>query len=421
MVCEAQGLRELLRLVATQVGGPGSIAREGLREVVEAEAAAQGRAPEDLTALCDALRDVLGRRDRDPGCETPLPQKDDARAGKATDVSPQDAHLSRASAVCQVLQSEPLLGEVWGFLVVPGRASSVRVQLSHLACTCSRWRALATSDLFWRPISKALLPTLPGFAAGEDDPARTSCRQHVCAYGRALQQVYRTSSAWHQGLTMIYEVHDLRDGRRLFFGTGPIHVAVGQSVILRLTGRQRTEVSEPFTAADRDPGRHRFATVRDFFKASHSLQYPADLRTRVVLRDDATGRMALLYQSSKALRRHAKTPNASYWQEYLPANDAWYVWESDMLAYTQDGKTQMKLAAAFYCVPVDGEPEVAEERLRPYRIAGGDVERYNDHCSYVSLDFSSTDGEAVGRFVRELLSPAPANARATTASTPPST
>jgi hypothetical protein len=100
MVCEAQGLRELLRLVATQVGGPGSIAREGLREVVEAEAAAQGRAPEDLTALCDALRDVLGRRN--PGSETPLPQKDDARAGKATDVSPQDAHLGRASAVCQV-------------------------------------------------------------------------------------------------------------------------------------------------------------------------------------------------------------------------------------------------------------------------------------------------------------------------------
>lgn len=32
-----------------------------------------------------------------------------------------------------------------------------------------------------------------------------------------------------------------------------------------------------------------------------------------------------------------------------------------------------------------------------YRIAGGDVERYGTHSSYVSLDFSTSDGEAVSR------------------------
>lgn len=30
-----------------------------------------------------------------------------------------------------------------------------------------------------------------------------------------------------------------------------------------------------------------------------------------------------------------------------------------------------------------------------YRIAGGDVERYGTHSSYVSLDFSTSDGESV--------------------------
>lgn len=35
---------------------------------------------------------------------------------------------------------------------------------------------------------------------------------------------------------MVYEVSDANDGRRLFYGTGPIHVAVGQNVILRLAG-----------------------------------------------------------------------------------------------------------------------------------------------------------------------------------------
>lgn len=54
---------------------------------------------------------------------------------------------------------------------------------------------------------------------------------------------------------MVYEVTDAADGRRLFYGTGPIHVAVGQNVILRLTGSTRHEVSEAFSAVDRDPGR----------------------------------------------------------------------------------------------------------------------------------------------------------------------
>lgn len=59
------------------------------------------------------------------------------------------------------------------------------------------------------------------------------------------------------------------------------------------------------------------------------------------------------------------------------------------------GDTQAKLAAAFYCVPVDEDDDDVSEKLRMYKIAGGDVDRYGMHSSYVSLDFSTSDSESV--------------------------
>ncbi len=102
---------------------------------------------------------------------------------------------------------------------------------------------------------------------------------------------------------------------------------------------------------------------------------------------------------------------------------------------------QIKLAAAFYVVACDGGGVAAapgggaaaagaaadagavggavggeggeeggveggvEEKQKMYRVAGGDTERYASHSSFVSLDFSTTDGEAVGRFIKGLLAP----------------
>lgn len=136
---------------------------------------------------------------------------------------------------------------------------------------------------------------------------RVDCRSQIMTFGKALGEPrYRTTSAWQEGLSMVYEITDAMDNRRLFYGTGPIHVAVGQNVILRLAGPQRHEVSEPFSAADRDPGLERFGSVRDFFKGCHGGQYPTNLRVRVVICDHRTGRMALLYHSGKTAKRHAK-------------------------------------------------------------------------------------------------------------------
>lgn len=39
----------------------------------------------------------------------------------------------------------------------------------------------------------------------------------------------------------MYDVVDLHDGKRLFYGAGPLHVACGQNTILRMTGTSKWE------------------------------------------------------------------------------------------------------------------------------------------------------------------------------------
>lgn len=52
----------------------------------------------------------------------------------------------------------------------------------------------------------------------------------------------------------------------------------------------------------------------------------------------------------------------------------------------------------------DGDADGAtQERDKLFVIAGGDEERYGLHSSYVSIDFSTSDNESVGKFVRSLL------------------
>jgi hypothetical protein len=43
------------------------------------------------------------------------------------------------------------------------------------------------------------------------------------------------------------------------------------------------------------------------------------------------------------------------------------------------------------------------EREKLYRLAGGDVDRYEDHVSFVCMFFHTLDRDAVGRLVRSLL------------------
>ncbi len=47
-------------------------------------------------------------------------------------------------------------------------------------------------------------------------------------------------------------------------------------------------MSEPFSAADRDPGQERFDTIKNFFKTQHLPIYATSLRIRVFVCDDVS-------------------------------------------------------------------------------------------------------------------------------------
>jgi hypothetical protein len=147
-----------------------------------------------------------------------------------------------------------------------------------------------------------------------------------------------------------FEVFDAMDGLRVYSAVGPIKVtAIADSHVtsLRLSSTGRREVTSAFCAADRDPEKHRFATIRtfaclsgerdrergdfaivarmgrqrqythhppslplpygvhvallllpgDYFKHGHDPSYAAALSVRISVLDAKTGRMALLYDA----------------------------------------------------------------------------------------------------------------------------
>lgn len=285
---------------------------------------------------------------------------------------------------------------------------SMRSSLSSLSPASSYTRDSSSTGL--SPAILAAFP--PGGTILSTNTPRTGCRAQVMAYGKAVGNPrFRTASAWQKDINMVFEVTDTADNCRLFYGEGPIQVSAGQNVTLRLAGACRFEVSAPFSAADRDQELGRFPTVREYFKYGHGLEYSANLRVRVVLCDHRSGRLALLYQSDKTAKRHAKTPNAPYWQDFLPGR-SFYIWDPDTVCFGSEG--QIKLAAAFYVVPADEDGVVGREvgvedgeleRRRMYKVAGGNAEEYATHASFVSLDFNTADGDTVGRFINSLLAP----------------
>ncbi len=102
--------------------------------------------------------------------------------------------------------------------------------------------------------------------------------------------------------------------------SGPIDLIMSSEsglTALRLTGPTRTELTRPFSAASRDPGKHRFSTMKDYFAHSSQPQYPTALCVRVVGKDLRTGKQALLYQSHKNTQRSVKVSTLAYWQQYV--------------------------------------------------------------------------------------------------------
>jgi hypothetical protein len=51
----------------------------------------------------------------------------------------------------------------------------------------------------------------------------------------------------------------------------------------------------------------------------------------------------------------------------------------------------------------EGAADGSDDTDRPYRLAGGDEARYEQHDSFAVMGFHTSDRDAVGRLIRSLL------------------
>lgn len=279
----------------------------------------------------------------------------------------------------KVLNDHDLLIQIFAFGV--GEVSSgghqllqARSCLGVLSVVGHRWKELALSERYWKPIALGAFPLLgvqptseqwsrwleprggyrqvrqqqeggaPRCRAGSDAArgcatslslVAAACLSALCVcqflleYGRSTVQRRLTRLAdWKEGLVLNFEVLDRMDGRHLYSAIGPIKVtAIADSNVtsLRLSGPLRQEVTSPFSAADRDPHHKRFGTIRDYFKSAHSNDFPAQLSVRITAFDERSGKMALLYEAVKCAKSSAGAQPSTYWQQFLPQGslDVW--------------------------------------------------------------------------------------------------
>jgi hypothetical protein len=239
-------------------------------------------------------------------------------------------------------------------------------------------------------------------------------RGYVVGVGRCVaERRVRWGDNWWEGLRLHVEVWDGRDGLRMLSAEGRLGVDVGPNGFTNLTARgmDRREVVGPaFSAASRDPKHHRFADIRDYFRRLHEEGIPAELCTRVVVRDVRSGRRALLWESGK---RHqwgtGPVSPKSRWAPFLPQDSfvvGLYLNGLRPVVYppcgTGEGGEAVKMGFNFYVRPEAGQ-EGVPARHKLWRLAGADAERYGEHDCFAVLGLQSLDVAAVGRMIVSLL------------------
>jgi hypothetical protein len=221
--------------------------------------------------------------------------------------------------------------------------------------------------------------------------------------------------ALEDGFSLSFEVWDAMDGLRMLSASGPIRVQMDQQggfTSLRMGGPHRRELPGPaFSAASRDPLRRRFASMEDYFGRGHLPEFGAALSVRVTVTDERTGRMALLWSTRKDAAYLTEAPLA-YWEPFLPEGsiscflDHW----SPLMCPAYDGESMTVTIGFHVCPEAAGEDGEGgregggvEEQEKLYRLAGGDVERYEEHQSYISITFMTLNTNGIHQFFRSLL------------------
>lgn len=321
---------------------------------------------------------------------------------------------SRASlSLCRhaVLQNRDLAVHIFSFLASSSppsfsgggqrpRGAHARQHLRALLAlsrVCRRWREAAAWGGWWGPIAESVAPLLRHTGQAP--------RAHVLGHGRRLAQQRKMwlGRRWAARLSMHVEVFDMWDGLPLLSVHGPLGFEAFQGndccVLCVPLGPRVERRGPPVSASSRDPS---LRSMRQFFSSGHEASRRSDLRVRVHLRDEDSGRVALVWEEDKSIRRQVCEPS-DYWRPFLPPGSFWvgHVGSQPVACPTYHGPP-LTGRLSFYACPEPGQEDIAEEH-KLYRLAGEDVERYGEHCSFVRLFFDTPDERAIAQYVCSLL------------------
>jgi hypothetical protein len=341
------------------------------------------------------------------GAEAPDPAsprgEGNKRARTTTNTGPGDTgcpprplitaqHISRMA----VVSSPELLEHVLSFLA--GGKSGAR---EDLGLVCRSWRDVAMGEDVWGRVMSELMPAM------ERRVSEVGARRCVLERGHCIRDTRAwVGGTWWCHLRLQVEVWDMLDGFRLLSAEGEGGLS-NHPHSLGLMGADRVEVVGPaFSAASRDPVRRRFASIDDYFRRGPDV-IKAPINVRVYVRDERTGRQALLWDLAcmNELRCEDVAPDDPIWH-HLPEGSR-FVTQADYLPIHSPAFHDRPFQArpGFYVRPEAGQEGVAEAD-KMWRVAGGDEDNYGDHPSFFDLQFDDDVTEAQLAFlIRGLLDP----------------
>ncbi|EWM24393.1 hypothetical protein Naga_100283g6 [Nannochloropsis gaditana] len=181
-------------------------------------------------------------------------------------------------------------------------------------------------------------------------------------------------AGWGEEYTLSVEIFDRKGGFRLFCSYGRVsimHQGVG------VEGRWMTKLAVTgfascwhFSAASRDSVHGRFETIKDYFERAHEPGLEHCLCTEVTAMHKKTGRMAVLYASSKESRRRlaGEKNGTSYFEEELrPA----FASSAGVMASTASGSSHPGLPPSLssFCAPSPGIPYLAASGIAVSKVS----------------------------------------------------
>jgi hypothetical protein len=300
-------------------------------------------------------------------------------------------HASRTA----VVSSPELLEHVFSFLA--GGKRKARRDLGRAASVCRSWRDAAVGEELWGRIASEVMPAMARRVSAVGARRCVLERGHCHRDKRAF-----VGNTWGGNLRLQVEVWETLDGTCLLSAEGTMAMS-DHPHELCLTGADRREVVGPaFSAASRDPVQRRFASIDDYFRRGAGT-VKAPIWVRVYVRDQRTGRQALLWETGlQGELQCVDVPPHDSLRPHLPEGSR-RVHQAGYLPTYSPALPGQALHAfvGFYVRPEAGQEGVAEAD-KMWRMAGGDVDNYTDHESFFRL-FVNDNTAVLASFITSVL------------------